>query len=152
MADKAPKVEKSKGGRPAGKRGTSYKAIQDGLESTLVGLGVAVSAFDPHCGGVLVDRGPSVAAVLTEAARQNPTLKRVLAGFVTTSVMAQVVGAVGSLLLPIMAHHGFVPQTLADTVAGVSQPVEMETRGTRHSSRADRSGKDDARTGDSSAA
>lgn len=129
--DKAPARDKETkpAKKPAAGAFASFKVIQDGLESTLVGIGVFVSPFDDFCGPHLIQQGPVTAAALTEAAKQNPTLKAILFKFVQTSTMAQVVGALGALLVPIAAHHGLLPGSITGAMGGAPEGVGMEAGG-----------------------
>lgn len=147
--DKKPDTSKSSGSKKksSGSSGkyASYKQIQEGLESTLVGLGVGITPFDQHCGGVFVDRGPAVAEALTEAAKNNQRLKVILSRFVQTSTYAQVAGALGSLFIPIAAHHGILPPQAAGLMGASLEDLGMESGGARDAAGANGSGQDDAR-------
>ena len=154
--DRAPDLTKTDKPTPkkSGSAGkfASFKVIQDGLQSSLVGTGTAIYAFDQHCGGVLIERGPLVAAALTEAAKQNPTLKVILARFVAGSTMAQVVGALSTIVIPIASHHGLIPRRAASLVGGSLEELDLEPGGSRNADRPNKSRKDHSGQGDSAEA
>lgn len=90
--------------------------IRTAIDAIFVGVGSVWSSFDPHCGFILIDRGPKVTDALVAASKDNPRLREALASFVTASTWGAVISAGMMVAVPIAAHHGLLPETTLSLV------------------------------------
>lgn len=106
---------------PAVKGGRATK-LEKQLAETLTSLGVVVYAFDQFDGQTIIEGAPRLAASLDNLARQNPTVKATLERMLAGSAYGAVAASLGSILVPILAHHGLLP-----ALPGILPPPEGES-------------------------
>lgn len=120
--DKAPETHKDeapskiKGEPKRRRRGAqpSISKIGDELDSTIGAIGVAVMMTgDEYCGTIILERGQVLTGALVTLAKQNPRVKKLLSAMVKTSTWTGVTMASLSILLPVAAHHGLIPEAAA---------------------------------------
>ena len=122
--DKAPDTHKdqapgkTKGEKAARrKRGgsqSSYVKIGDELDSTIGAIGVAVMMTgDEYCGTIILERGQVLSGALVSLAKQNPRVRKLLSAMVKTSTWTGVTMASLSIIFPVAAHHGLIPEKAA---------------------------------------
>lgn len=101
-ADSAPK-----------KRGRPKKVELAGqLEAMIASIGVVVTALepsDPVCGTSILNGAESLAKNLETLAKQNPKIERALRAMLSTGAWSGVLLSAGTIALPILKHHGFIP-------------------------------------------
>jgi len=145
--DKPPKADKTAPKKRGPRKRTgqpTYPQIEEGLNSFVAMLGVGFKATgDNYCGDTILREGPALSASLIELAKQNPNVKRALVTLNQTSTWGGVVVAAAALAVPIMAHHGIIPATVASLVGAPLEGVDLESGGARHTHRTDRPGQDD---------
>lgn len=104
---------------PKSKRGR--RSLEDELYDSLVGLvgsvGLIVSAADPVCGEHIVASAESFVGAWIRLARKDKRVARVLRALVTSSAWGEVTIATLALILPILAHHGFLPAAFGEAFA-----------------------------------
>ncbi len=84
-----------------------YKAgaVQKGFEELYVLAGTMLMIKDPHCGMAVIQSAPDVAKSLEELAKTNPSVRRVLMGFIVTNAWGQVAAAHMPIIMALFAHH-----------------------------------------------
>lgn len=120
-ADKPPtthkdqKPDKTKGAKVARKGAMpSYAKIKDELDSTFAAIGVAVMMTgDDYCGNVILERGAALSDSLVVLSKQNPRVRKALGAMVKTTTWTGVTMAALSIIFPVAAHHGLIPEAAA---------------------------------------
>lgn len=102
-ADVAPKGP----GRPS-----QLDKLRGQLDEQLVTIGTVLAAVNEFDGMTIVHGAPKVSDALVRAAEQNPRVKAALESFLATSTWGAVLGALGVVVLPILANHGLAPANL----------------------------------------
>lgn len=80
-------------------------ALRVSLENFYNGVGLAVSAVDPHCGGIIIENAAACAKSMDELAKTNPALRRVIMKLVATSAMGTVIAVHAPIVMAISVHH-----------------------------------------------
>lgn len=106
-ADEKPK--RTKRARTARTKRLTDAALKAKLDEVWAGIGGGLMLFDPFCATTLVTNGPQVSDALIEIGKVNPRVRRTLESFAEVSTWGALMGAAGSVLLPILAHHGIIP-------------------------------------------
>jgi hypothetical protein len=89
------------------------------LEAFFASIGAVVVALepsDPVCGVAILEGSGNLAKQLENLAKQNPRIEKALRSMLSTGAWSGVAIAAGTIALPILQHHGFVP-------TGVSMPT-----------------------------
>ena len=86
-------------------RKATDKQIREQLEGTIGAIGATLVPFDPWCGVTILEGAGTLTDSLIEVSKSNPAVRRTLESFVVTSTWGTFLGAVGALVVPIMAHH-----------------------------------------------
>ena len=111
--DVAPGGKKSRAPRTRGPQ-TSYAKIGDEIDSTIGAIGVAVMMTgDEYCGTIILERGQVLSKSLVTLSKQNPRVRKILSAMVKTSTWTGVTMASLSIIFPVAAHHGLIPEAAA---------------------------------------
>lgn len=106
LEDKAPK---SSGRTRAAAEGKTppYRqgVIAKGFTKIYGSVGMAVFAFDQHCGKAILENAEDMANSLDTLAKDNPAVRRVLSRMITTSAWSEVIVAHAPLVMAIAGHH-----------------------------------------------
>lgn len=100
------------GEREPKRRTGDLKIIRDALNQQIAGLALMITFVDQFDGIIIADRGPVVVEQLVTVAEHNPKFRAALLAFTRNSAYAGLVMACVSLITPIMAHHGFLPEMM----------------------------------------
>lgn len=103
-------------------------SLSKDLRSTFRVLGTVVSAVDPYCGKVLIDRSGPTADALARLAAEDPRVARFLRGLGKAGPYGALLVAVGELAVPIAAHHGLLDPTMAVLVGSPLPPRPRDRR------------------------
>lgn len=95
------------------------------LQEFMGAIGSAVFFFDQHCGAVLLEGSERMAHALANLANQYPSVRRTLEAMTQAGAVGEVVIAGATIAMPIMAHHGMLPQQFGALFA-------PQTRGSRN--------------------
>ena len=90
-------------------------------------VGMVLAPFDQHCAQAFMMNAQSCAEAMDEWARDNESVRRVLSGLVTTSVLGKVIVAHAPLLAAIAVHHSGRVQGLMSS--GFGDKVESMMKG-----------------------
>lgn len=120
-------VEEGKGKgkeKPKAPELLTAKQIESRLRELVDGIGAFVEeAGDSYCGGILQTRAPSLAGAYARLAQRNKGVRRMLSSLLTTSDWAEVLMLTAGTAIPIAAHHGWVPEGMAQVFTlGLAQP------------------------------
>jgi hypothetical protein len=124
-SDRPPRAPR--GGRAAGARGgAAGKPRQTGLARTVREMtstaGGAIALLDPYTGGVLIDRAADLGSACAKAADHDPRFRRALEGFQAGGVYGGLVVVGLSILVPILARWGLIPEPYGSRLALMLAP------------------------------
>lgn len=102
-----------------GRRGQFEQALGE----MYVGIGTMMMPFDPVCAQTIIQQAPQCAHALDEAAYQNETVRKLLEGLVTTSVLGMVMVAHAPIMITAMMHHSKKMQ--ANVASGMGDMAEQ---------------------------
>jgi hypothetical protein len=88
--------------------------------------GLLVSMFDQVDGMVIAQNSERLASAWAHLARTNKTVDRVIRNVLTTSAVGEVVTATIMTAVPIMAHHGVLPEQMFAMFAQAPMPPSEE--------------------------
>lgn len=105
LKDTAPKS--SGRGTKAEPKTPAYRqgVIAKGFTKIYGTVGLAVFAFDQHCGQAILESAEGMANSLDTLAKDNPAVRRVLSRMITTSAWSEVIVAHAPLVMAIAGHH-----------------------------------------------
>ena len=111
---KSPPKSSPRGRRAAAGTGTGRPPSPASLEARLTEfLSAAALPFaiagDTYCAAILTQRTPALAHALSELAKENPGVRKVLNRMLEGSAWGGVGLAVFSIVIPVAQHHGLVP-------------------------------------------
>jgi hypothetical protein len=93
------------------------RPLEDDLGSMLAALAMAVSMFDQYDALILAQNGPPVARAWSNLAMRNPAVDRMLRSMMGGVSYGEVIVATAMMVMPILAHHRILPQSMADMLA-----------------------------------
>lgn len=121
--DSAPRVVVELGAGKASRKADQKAKVEQGALKYLkvVELGVAI-AGDPTCASSIKSGAPALASALAELSEYQPALAKFFlpsenAGQVAAWIAVAV--AAGGIALPVTAHHGLLPESIAAKLGGV---------------------------------
>lgn len=119
MRGKRQHMTKTHGSGDRAPRGTGKRSpqLERKLQEFFGAIGSAVFFFDQHCGAVLLEGSERMAHALTNLANQYPTVRRTLESMTQAGAIGEVVIAGATVAMPIMAHHGLLPQNISILLA-----------------------------------
>lgn len=121
--DSAPRVVVELGATKPNRKAEQKAKVEQGAAKYLkvIELGVAISG-DATCASSIKAGSPALASALAELAEYQPALAKFFlpsenAGQAAAWVAVAV--AAGGIALPVMAHHGLLPESIAAKLGGV---------------------------------
>lgn len=120
MPEAAPKGfgAKVRGGGPKPpKSNLTAKQAHDKIEESLTGTTQLIASYflmqnDAYCYKVMGEIGPKWATMSADMADQSEFLKSTLLRFTEANVLISFVVMTGVMVLPILAHHGVMPERM----------------------------------------
>jgi len=104
------RVSRSGSSKPTRSSGSvDLSAIQAGLDTMFTGVAMAVGMFEPTDGAIIAQGGPQLSSALVKVAENDPRVRKALERLMTGSAWGQVIAAAGAIVVPILAHHGVMP-------------------------------------------
>lgn len=97
-------------------RPNSIEKLERQLEDQLGAIAITLSLFSPRDGQAILRRAAPVAHSLAKLADQNPRVRKLLEGGMTSSAWLGVVIAVGGLAAELAANHGALPPAFATPI------------------------------------
>ncbi len=108
--------DKPKKAKPK-KTTTRKRPLEKRLEEFFGMIGLGVSVVDEFDGKTILSKSSDLAKSLDKLASENASVKRILEALLTGSAWAEVVGVLGTVLVPIAVHHRMLPDEINDRVA-----------------------------------
>ena len=93
---------------------TRTPPLEKRLSQTFTMIAVTVSAFDPVCGGAVAERAQDLAGAWNRLAQQDPRVKKALESLMSGGAYGEALFMTGLTLLPILRHHGLLPENLSE--------------------------------------
>lgn len=129
-AEKAPKLVLEMGGK--GRGGTKDARAEQTAQgatafATLLSTGF-VMAGDNVCGGAIAAGAPAWGQAVGELSKYQPILSTLFAPAGGDNQFGAILGVLlttGGMLLPVLAHHGMLPDSLGAKMGGVFVAAEM---------------------------
>jgi hypothetical protein len=121
----APRPDKAPGRPPASKTKLAPKLEELFSAGAAVGLMYAMARSDERLAydaQRALEGAERLALALDKAAQESPALRRALDMLVTTSAWGELGMALGSIVLPILANHGMLPEAAATLVGAPAPP------------------------------
>lgn len=109
---------------PTGRKPPGRPSLEKRLADQFAAIGLMVSVADPHCGGVVVAGSERLAEAWSNLAKENATIKRILEGLLTTSAWGDALLSTAMIALPILRHHGMLPEGLNIPLQPIADDVE----------------------------
>lgn len=75
------------------------------LEELYASIGALLLPFDQSCGIAVIEAAPECAKTLDELSKNNPTLRRIIVGIMTTNAWGAVIMAHTPIIMAIVSHH-----------------------------------------------
>ncbi len=107
----------------------SDAALREKCTGMLAAIGLALYTRDQPCGGAVIAGAENLVDSLVEWGKENPSVRRTLELFATTSTVGNVLTASAAIIFPVAAHHGLLPQQLASlgaVLTGAAPPPVVE--------------------------
>jgi len=98
---------------PTSQKRTAKRDLKSRLEESFGMLGLLLYAFDPYDGQVILTNAPRLAESLTNLAKANPTVRKILEAALAAGAWSEVLSVViGGVLGPILIHHELLPDAM----------------------------------------
>lgn len=103
------------GSTPKNRNSTAsdLKTIEQQLQQMVGLIAMGVTFVDTFDGIIIADRGPAVISALMNIARTNAQLRAILLQMAVGGQYGALIAAIASLVLPIIARHGYMPMAFA---------------------------------------